>query len=65
MDDGPCTALGTFGWFLAVWVVMMVAISLQHRPVSAAALPGRGSIAHVAGDRFPMWTPGWSRYTRP
>lgn len=26
MDDGPWTALGTFGWFLAVWVVMMAAM---------------------------------------
>src|SRR6476659_767376 len=23
---GPCTALGGFGWFLAVWVVMMAAM---------------------------------------
>jgi predicted metal-binding membrane protein len=26
MDDGPWTGLGTFGWFLAVWVVMMAAM---------------------------------------
>jgi predicted metal-binding membrane protein len=26
MDAGPWTALGTFGWFLAVWVVMMAAM---------------------------------------
>jgi predicted metal-binding membrane protein len=26
MDDGPWTALGTFGWFLATWVVMMAAM---------------------------------------
>ena len=26
MDDGPWTALGTFGWFLSVWVVMMAAM---------------------------------------
>jgi predicted metal-binding membrane protein len=26
MDDGPWTALGTFGWFLVVWVVMMAAM---------------------------------------
>jgi predicted metal-binding membrane protein len=26
MDDGPWTALGTFGWFLAAWVVMMAAM---------------------------------------
>jgi predicted metal-binding membrane protein len=26
VDDGPWTALGTLGWFLGVWVVMMVAM---------------------------------------
>ncbi len=26
MDDGPWTHLGTFGWFLGVWVVMMAAM---------------------------------------
>jgi predicted metal-binding membrane protein len=26
MDEGPWTSLGTFGWFLAVWVVMMAAM---------------------------------------
>jgi predicted metal-binding membrane protein len=26
MDDGPWTALGTFGWFLGIWVVMMGAM---------------------------------------
>jgi len=26
MDNGPWTGLGTFGWFLGVWVVMMTAM---------------------------------------
>jgi predicted metal-binding membrane protein len=26
MDDGPWTSLGTFGWFLGVWLVMMAAM---------------------------------------
>jgi predicted metal-binding membrane protein len=26
MNDGPWTGLGTFGWFLSVWVVMMAAM---------------------------------------
>ena len=26
MDNGPWTTLGTFGWFLGVWVVMMAAM---------------------------------------
>jgi predicted metal-binding membrane protein len=28
MDDGPWTALGTFGWFVGVWLVMMAAMML-------------------------------------
>src|SRR5213592_4688917 len=26
MDNGPWTGLGSFGWFLGVWVVMMAAM---------------------------------------
>ena len=26
MDNGPWTALGTFGWFLSIWIVMMAAM---------------------------------------
>lgn len=26
MDNGPWTALGTFGWFVGVWIVMMAAM---------------------------------------
>src|SRR4051812_11795954 len=26
MDDGPWTGLGTIGWFLGIWVVMMAAM---------------------------------------
>ena len=28
MDAGPWTSLGTFGWFLTIWVVMMAAMML-------------------------------------
>jgi predicted metal-binding membrane protein len=28
MDDGPWTAVGTFSWFLSLWVVMMAAMML-------------------------------------
>jgi predicted metal-binding membrane protein len=28
MDNGPWTALGAFGWFVSVWVVMMAAMML-------------------------------------
>src|SRR4051812_43770647 len=26
MDEGPWSALGTFGWFIGVWIVMMAAM---------------------------------------
>jgi predicted metal-binding membrane protein len=26
MDAGPWTSLGSIGWFLAVWIVMMAAM---------------------------------------
>ncbi len=26
MDDGPWTQLGSFGWFISVWIVMMAAM---------------------------------------
>ena len=28
MDQGPWTGLGTFGWFLGIWIVMMAAMML-------------------------------------
>jgi predicted metal-binding membrane protein len=28
MDNGPWTSLGTLGWFLGIWVVMMAAMML-------------------------------------
>src|SRR5688572_22824537 len=28
MDEGPWTGVGTLGWFLAAWVVMMAAMML-------------------------------------
>jgi predicted metal-binding membrane protein len=36
MDDGPWTALGTLGWFLGVWVVMMAAMMLPSLAPTAA-----------------------------
>ena len=41
MDDGPWTALGGFGWFLGVWVVMMARDDV---PVGRA--DGRAVLAH-------------------
>jgi predicted metal-binding membrane protein len=40
MDDGPWTALGTLGWFVGVWVVMMAAMMLPSI-APTAALYGR------------------------
>ena len=36
MDDGPWTALGTLGWFLGVWVVMMAAMMFPSLAPTAA-----------------------------
>jgi hypothetical protein len=40
MDEGPWTALGTLGWFLATWVVMMAAMMFP------SVAPGRAVFAH-------------------
>jgi predicted metal-binding membrane protein len=36
MDDGPWTALGTLGWFLGTWVVMMAAMMFPSLAPTAA-----------------------------
>jgi predicted metal-binding membrane protein len=36
MDDGPWTALGTLGWFVGVWVVMMAAMMFPSIAPTAA-----------------------------
>jgi predicted metal-binding membrane protein len=36
MDDGPWSALGTFGWFVGVWVVMMAAMMFPSLAPTAA-----------------------------
>ena len=48
MDDGPWTALGTFGWFLGVWVVMMAAMMFPS-VAPTVALYSRMSHAVAAG----------------
>src|SRR4051794_12687843 len=45
MDDGPWTALGTLGWFLGVWVVMMAAMMFPSLAPTAALY------ARMARDR--------------
>ena len=48
MDNGPWTGLGTFGWFLGVWVVMMAAMMFPS-VAPTVALYSRMS-RHVAAD---------------
>jgi predicted metal-binding membrane protein len=47
MDDGPWTALGTLGWFLGVWVVMMAAMMFPSL-APTVALYSRMAKDHVA-----------------
>ena len=65
MDNGPWTGLGSFGWFLGVWVVMMAAMMFpsvaptvalysrmtrQRSPLSPV-LFAAGYLAHVGRRR--------------
>ena len=45
MDRGPWTGLGTLGWFLGIWIVMMAAMMLP------SAIPVVGLYARLARDR--------------
>jgi predicted metal-binding membrane protein len=45
MDEGPWTELGTLGWFLGVWIVMMAAMMLP------SAIPAVTMYAGLAQDR--------------
>ena len=48
MDNGPWTDLGTFGWFLCVWVVMMAAMMFPS-VAPTVALYSTDDAATVAG----------------
>ena len=50
MDDGPWTALGTLGWFLGVWVVMMAAMMFPSVAPTVALYSRmtQGAVAAVA-----------------
>src|SRR4051794_38634335 len=51
MDNGPWSGLGTFGWFVGVWVVMMAAMMFP--PVApTVALYGRMSKARLHSFAF-------------
>ncbi|HEY5693890.1 MAG TPA: DUF2182 domain-containing protein [Gaiellaceae bacterium] len=56
MDAGPWTALGTLGWFLGVWIVMMAAMMLPSAIPTVALYvtlarerAGLGALLFVAG----------------
>jgi predicted metal-binding membrane protein len=48
MDDGPWTALGTLGWFLATWIVMMAAMMFP------ALAPTVALYARMSKERAPL-----------
>jgi predicted metal-binding membrane protein len=48
MDNGPWTGLGTLGWFLGLWVVMMAAMMLP------SVAPTIALYARMSRDRWPL-----------
>jgi predicted metal-binding membrane protein len=59
MDNGPWTALGTFGWFLGVWVVMMAAMMFPSVSPTVALYAGmsrsRGSVVAFTAGYLATW----------
>jgi predicted metal-binding membrane protein len=51
MDDGPWTGLGSFGWFLGVWVVMMAAMMFPS-VAPTVALYSRMTVRRSSGSRL-------------
>jgi predicted metal-binding membrane protein len=49
MDDGPWTALGTLGWFLGAWLVMMAAMMLP------SVAPTVALYSRMTKARSPLW----------
>jgi len=48
MDEGPWTGLGTFGWFVGVWLVMMAAMMLP------SVAPTVALYSRMTRDRAPL-----------
>jgi predicted metal-binding membrane protein len=48
MDNGPWTGLGTLGWFLGIWVVMMAAMMLP------SVAPTMALYSRMAAGRAPL-----------
>jgi predicted metal-binding membrane protein len=59
MDNGPWTALGTFGWFVGVWVVMMAAMMFPSVSPTVALYAGmsrsRGSVVAFTAGYLATW----------
>jgi predicted metal-binding membrane protein len=49
MDEGPWTALGTLGWFLGVWIVMMAAMMFP------SLAPTVALYSRMTRDRMAPW----------
>nr|WP_259312730.1 DUF2182 domain-containing protein [Capillimicrobium parvum] len=49
MDDGPWTQLGTFGWFVGAWVVMMAAMMLP------SVAPTVALYSRMTRERAALW----------
>ena len=77
MDDGPWTGLGTFGWFISVWVVMMAAMMfpsvaptvalyarMSRKSRLAPLVFTTGYLATWAGAGVVAFLVGWSRAAR-
>lgn len=59
MDMGTATTLGSFSFFAAVWVLMMVAMMLPGAGpavVSRAQADGMGGVLRFAGSYLGVWT---------
>ena len=80
MDNGPWTELGTFGWFISVWVVMMAAMMfpsvaptvalyarMSRNPAGARGVRHRlpGHLDRRGSRRLPGRGARRSRRTRP
>jgi predicted metal-binding membrane protein len=52
MDNGPWTGLGTFGWFLAVWIVMMAAMMF---PSVAPTVALYSRMTKQRSPLLPLW----------
>ena len=71
MDNGPWTGLGTAGWFLAVWVVMMAAMMFPSVAPTVALysrMTGRRSMVSplaFASGYLATWAAAGARRVRP